>query len=197
MLDLLVNALRMRPDRILVGEVRKKRQAEVLFEAMHTGHTVYSTLHADTAQQTVRRLVNPPIDVPRTMVEAVDVNLVMFRDRRRNFRRAMEVAEIDLDEDAQEVEANVLYEWQSREDEIEKVDNSQSLYDTLKMHTGLTEEEIDENLKEKREILQWMQENDISDVNTVGRVIAEYYSDPERVSSLAAENGSASELTVQ
>jgi len=94
MLDLLVNALRMRPDRILVGEIRRQRQAEVLFEAMHTGHSVYSTLHADTAEQTVRRLVNPPIDVPETMVDAVDVNVVMFRDRRRNFRRAMEVAEI-------------------------------------------------------------------------------------------------------
>mgnify|MGYP002761696401 CR=1 FL=1 len=63
MLDLLVNSLRMRPDRILVGEVRKKRQAEILFEAMHTGHSVYSTLHADTAQQTIQRLLNPPIDV--------------------------------------------------------------------------------------------------------------------------------------
>jgi flagellar protein FlaI len=49
MLDLLVNALRMRPDRIVMGEIRRKREAEVLFEAMHTGHSVYSTMHADTS----------------------------------------------------------------------------------------------------------------------------------------------------
>jgi len=45
MLDLTVNSLRMRPDRIVVGEIRRKAEAEVLFEAMHTGHSVYGTLH--------------------------------------------------------------------------------------------------------------------------------------------------------
>ncbi|MFH1470377.1 MAG: ATPase, T2SS/T4P/T4SS family, partial [Candidatus Micrarchaeota archaeon] len=46
MLDLMVNSLRMRPDRIVVGEIRRQREAEVLFEAMHTGHSVYATIHA-------------------------------------------------------------------------------------------------------------------------------------------------------
>src|SRR3989344_4343278 len=38
MLVLLVNSLRMRPDRIILGEIRKQEEATVLFEAMHTGH---------------------------------------------------------------------------------------------------------------------------------------------------------------
>src|SRR3989344_2213343 len=38
MLDLLVNSFRMRPDRIILGEIRKQEEATVLFEAMHTGH---------------------------------------------------------------------------------------------------------------------------------------------------------------
>ena len=194
MLDLLVNALRMRPDRILVGEVRRKRQAEVLFEAMHTGHTVYSTLHADTAEQTVRRLINPPINVPKTMVEAVDINLVMFRDRRRNFRRAMELAEIDLNDDATEVEANVLYEWQSREDEMKKQADSESVYENLKMHTGMTSEEIDENLREKEDILEWMIMNDLSEVDTVGKIIAEYYSNSDKVLDVVSNDGEPSEI---
>jgi flagellar protein FlaI len=193
MLDLLVNALRMRPDRILVGEIRKKKQAEVLFEAMHTGHSVYSTLHADTAEQTVRRLVNPPINVPKMMVEAVDVNVVMFRDRRRNFRRVMEVAEVALTED-EDVEANVIYEWQSREDEMEKKTDSESIYDTLTMHTGMTRDEIDENLEKKEKILQWMIDNNINEVDTVGNVVAEYYSDPEKVIEVAEKDGNPSEI---
>src|SRR3989344_8658906 len=62
-LDLMVNSLRMRPDRIVVGEIRRQREAEVLFEAMHTGHSVYATLHADNASQTKHRLTNPPISI--------------------------------------------------------------------------------------------------------------------------------------
>lgn len=208
MLDLLVNALRMRPDRILVGEIRKKKQAEVLFEAMHTGHSVYSTLHADTAEQTVRRLINPPIDVPKTMVEAVDINVVMFRDRRRNFRRLMELAEIARNEETDEVEANILYEWDSQEDEIEKKmdsgndkrteyrtqQSSGSIYGTLKMHTGLKREEIDENIENKEKILQWMIDKEVNEVDEVGKVVAEYYSDPERINEIVEDDGERKEI---
>lgn len=193
MLDLLVNALRMRPDRILVGEIRKKQQAEVLFEAMHTGHSVYSTLHADTAEQTVRRLVNPPIDVPKTMVDAVDVNVVMFRDRRRNFRRAMEVAEITENEE-DEIDADVIYEWQSKEDEIEKKQESQAIYETLKLHAGMTREEMNENIEEKKDVLRWMEENDVNTVDGVGQVIAEYYSEKENVMELVENDMDPEEL---
>tara|TARA_Y100000031_G_C8209569_1_gene380242 strand:+ start:126 stop:776 length:651 start_codon:yes stop_codon:yes gene_type:complete len=55
MLDLIVSSLRMRPDRIIAGEVRRKAQAETMFEAMHTGHSVYTTIHADTVEQVKRR----------------------------------------------------------------------------------------------------------------------------------------------
>lgn len=193
MLDLLVNALRMRPDRILVGEIRKKKQAEVLFEAMHTGHSVYSTLHADTAEQTVRRLVNPPIDVPKTMVDAVDVNVVMFRDRRRNFRRAMEVAEVTENDD-EKLEANLIYEWDSKDDEIRKKQESQSIFETLQLHTGMSREEIDEDIDEKRRVLEWMEENNVNSVDNVGKVIAEYYSDKEKVVEMVENDGKLEEL---
>jgi len=66
MLDLIVNSLRMRPDRVVVGEIRKKREAEVLFEAMHTGHSVYATLHANDSEEVITRLTNPPIDISKT-----------------------------------------------------------------------------------------------------------------------------------
>jgi len=193
MLDLLVNSLRMRPDRILVGEVRKKRQAEILFEAMHTGHSVYSTLHADTAQQTVQRLLNPPIDVAEQMVESVDVNVVMFRDRRRNFRRVFQVAEIaksGYKRGSQEMSlgANVIYSWDSDEDEIQKQRDSDNIMNKLQMHTGMDREEIFENIEEKQEVLQWMIDNDVNDVEGVGKIIGEYYNSEDEVVQMAKNN---------
>lgn len=179
MLDLLVNSLRMRPDRIIVGEIRRERQAEVLFEAMHTGHSVYSTLHADTARQTVRRLINPPINVPRTLMEAVDLNVVMFRDRKKNIRRAMQVAEIVAEHRGGETELNpnILYRWRSSDDEIVKQEESMSMIDQLKLHAGLSEKEIEESLQDRRDILDWMVRHEVNTVDSVGKVVAEFYGD--------------------
>ena len=193
MLDLLVNSLRMRPDRILVGEIRKKRQAEVLFEAMHTGHSVYSTLHADTAQQTVDRLLNPPIDVAAQMVESVDVNVVMYRDRRRNFRRVFQVAEVSESgyrrgSGSTSLGANVIYGWESDEDEIKKQRESDQIMGRLQMMTGMSREELFQNIEDKKKVLQWMIDNDVNDVNGVGMIIAEYYSDPDKVVQYAEES---------
>lgn len=180
MQDLLVNSLRMRPDRILVGEIRKKRQAEVLFEAMQTGHSVYSTLHADTAETTVKRMVNPPIDVSETVVGAVDLNVVMFRDRRRNFRRVLEIAEV-IDQDEGGVDPHTIYHWNSQEDKFYKEDTSNEIMEKLRRVTGMTDDEIEENISEKKEILLWMVEHDVDELEDVGRVIAEYYSDSDEV----------------
>lgn len=199
MLDLLVNSLRMRPDRILVGEIRKKRQAEVLFEAMHTGHSVYSTLHADTAQQTVQRLLNPPIDVAEQMVQSVDVNVVMFRDRRRNFRRVFQVAEVaksGYKRGSQEMSlgANVIYGWDSEEDEIKKQRDSDNIMNKLQMHTGMDREEIFDNISDKEEVLQWMIDREVTDVDEVGKIIAEYYNNEEQVISMAKNDEDPEEI---
>ncbi|MCL4397103.1 Flp pilus assembly complex ATPase component TadA, partial [Candidatus Parvarchaeota archaeon] len=73
MLDLLLNSLRMRPDRLVVGEIRRKEDAQTLFEAMMTGHSVYATMHAETAQQVVKRLISEPIDLPEIEVSTLDL----------------------------------------------------------------------------------------------------------------------------
>lgn len=55
--DLVVNALRMRPDRIIVGEVRSPRDASALIEAISTGHEgSLTTLHAGSALGALDRL---------------------------------------------------------------------------------------------------------------------------------------------
>ena len=55
--DLVVNALRMRPDRIIVGEVRSPTEASALLEALSTGHDgAITTLHAGSAADAIARL---------------------------------------------------------------------------------------------------------------------------------------------
>jgi len=176
MLDLLVNSLRMRPDRIILGEVRKHETAEVLFEAMHTGHSVYSTVHADTSSETVARMVNPPINIPPNLLKAIDLNVVMFRDRRRGLRRVFQLAELIPDEsDKNGVKPNILYRWEPTNDKILSHSNSMRFFEDLSRHTGMSFTEISQDLKEKKDILNWLVKNNIRDMNSISQVIKKYY----------------------
>jgi flagellar protein FlaI len=189
MLDLLVNSLRMRPDRIIVGEIRRAAEAEVLFEAMHTGHSVYATLHADTAEQTYRRLTGPPINVPEALLEALDLVAVMYRDRRKGIRRVFEIAEL-----IPAIRLRILFRWNPKTDKMEKHEESYKLLEKLKLFTGMSDAEIERDLKQKREILDWMVKNQIRTVNGVGKVIAEYYRNPEHVLKLIRKKAKPTEL---
>jgi len=196
MLDLLVNSLRMRPDRIIVGEIRRQRQAEVLFEAMHTGHSVYATLHADTVEQSYRRLINPPINVPVTLLEALDLIVAVFRDRRTGIRRIFQVAELipTTKPEGKGTSLRILFRWNIRKDKIEKYQESYRFMKELEMHTGMTTKEIIEDLKEKERILNWMVENHVNTVDGVGKIVAEYYKDSEKVLKIVDKNEKAEKL---
>ncbi len=62
------------------------------------------------------------------------------------------------------------------------------------MHTGLNEKEIQKNLTDKENILNWMVKNKVNTVNGVGMLIAEYYRDPENVMEVVNKNGKADRL---
>lgn len=188
MLDLLVNSLRMRPDRIIVGEIRRAEEAEVLFEAMHTGHSVYATLHADTAEQTYRRMTNPPIDIPESMLESLHLIAVCFRDRRRGIRRILQIAELIPGEE-KGLKTNVLFRWKPAKDEIVKHAESYRVINELRLHTGMNDKEIQEDIKEKKKILEWIMKNKINAVDAVGRVVSEYYTNRENMLKIVEKNG--------
>jgi len=183
MLDLLVNSLRQRPDRIIVGEVRKQREAEILFEAMHTGHSVYATLHADNAAEAMTRLTTPPISMPKESLSALAGVVVQFRHRRLNIRRTLEFAEVQKGGDI-----NSLYRWDVKSDKINEVGKMVTLAATLSLYSGLTQREIDSDVADKAKIFSWMVKKGYKSVNSVGALVSQYYMNPDAVLSLAAKN---------
>ncbi|MEM3422907.1 MAG: type II/IV secretion system ATPase subunit [Candidatus Bilamarchaeaceae archaeon] len=175
MLDLMVNALRQRPDRIIVGEIRRQAEAEVMFEAMHTGHSVYATLHADNTEQTISRLTNPPINVPPQMLDALAGIVVTFRHRRFNIRRVLEFSEMNKNN------ASILYRWDVKADKIKALAKMERLAELLSLYAGMDEREIEEDIDEKVNILDWMVKKEYYDVDQVGEIVSNYYLDPEAV----------------
>lgn len=170
MLDLLVNSLRMRPDRIAVGEIRRREEAEVLLEAMHTGHSVYATIHANNADEVVVRLTNPPISIPKEMISSLGLICVQNRNRRTGKRRTLQIAEILPSGDP-----NVLLQLNAKDDILEKLNESKVVFDRLELYTGLSIDQIQEDLAEKKKILHWMIDNKLFDIETVGKVMSHYY----------------------
>ncbi len=170
MLDLIINALRMRPDRIIVGEIRRKAEAEVLFEAMHTGHSVYGTLHANNVKETINRLTNPPIDLPKQILSALSLVVVQHINRRTGRRRTLQIAEVLPNGDAR-----VLMQLNPIRGVLEIVNEPLAILETLNLYTGLSKTEVYTDMQAKIKILKWMTSKNIADVNKIGLLMSKYY----------------------
>ena len=181
MLDLMVTALRMRPDRIVLGEMRRQSEAEVLFEAMHTGHSVISTLHADTAMQALRRLTSPPINLPPSDLDSVHLLVVQYRDRRRNIRRTLEIAELVGGQTETDLTTNTIYRWRPRTDSFDMVGEPNKYLKEINLHTGMTKDEIYQDIANRAIIIKWLMKNKMNDIESVGRIMALYYSKPTEI----------------
>jgi len=170
MLDLVVNSLRMRPDRILVGEIRRKQEAEVLFEAMHTGHSVYGTLHANNIRETINRLTQPPIGLPKQILSALSLIAVQHINRRNGKRRTLQIGEVMHNGDAKPImQLDIV------KDTLEKISDPTAIFETLKLYIGLSKEDVEKDISEKIGILKWMVRNNITDINKIGTIMSRYY----------------------
>ncbi len=183
MYNLMINALRQRPDIVLVGEIRTKYDAQTLFEAIHTGHAVYGTIHADNVQDTVVRMTNPPIELPKIMLNSLGGVVSLFRHRRLGIRSALEFGEMTSSGDA-----NVLYRWSLRNDSFAQVSNMTRLAEVISLYGGYTYNELMDDIQQKSKILKWMVANNVVGVNNAGNLIAQYYKNKDKVIKIVEDN---------
>ncbi len=185
MYELLRAALRQRPEYILVGEVRGK-ESQTLFQAMSTGHVTYATVHADSVASVVHRFENPPMNVPRNMLSALDLVSVQVQARfgGQRIRRNKALIEIlDIDPRTKELITNEVFKWNAATDEIRYSGKSYVLEDIMESK-GWSEARMREELKRRQEILEWMRIKKIRHYEEVGKVLLSYYRDPETVMDL-------------
>lgn len=182
MYDLLKAALRQRPEYLLVGEVRGK-EALTLFQAMSTGHTTFSTMHADSVPSAIHRLENPPISVPRNMIQALDIMCIQAQtySRGKRVRRNLKVVEIiDIDPNTRNVRTNDVFVWDSSTDSFHRTGDSKSLLD-IRMRRGWTSMDVNRELKNRQRVLEYMVNNDIEEFTEISGIINAYQSKPEKV----------------
>lgn len=140
-------------------------------------------MHADNAQDTLVRMTNPPIDVPKLMLNAFGGVISLFRHRRLGIRRVLEVAEMLRSGDL-----SVVYRWDSRNDQFTQIAEISRMSETISLYGGYTKEELVQNIEDKRRVLEWMVKNNIVDVDDAGFVVGNYYRDAGKILKLVDDN---------
>jgi hypothetical protein len=102
--------------------------------------------------------------------------IIMYRNRRTGIRRIFQISEVKKDSTAK-----VLMQYDLRQDKIFTINKSERLMPELQVQTGFTSQEINQDLREKSLILSWLTKKGIDGVDDIGKVIATYYTNKEKL----------------
>lgn len=197
MYELVRAALRQRPNYIIVGEVRGKETA-TMFQAMATGHTTYSTMHADSVKSMVNRLENPPINTPRILLTALNFVIIQGHVRVRDsiVRRITKIVElVGFEPETNELITNTVYEWDQRTDSFIYKGHS-FILDQLMEMKNMTHEEMEQEMKRRVDIVNYLVEKNVTDFQKISSLVVSYYKEPEETAQkIREEMGWAVETT--
>jgi flagellar protein FlaI len=180
MYDLVRASLRQRPNYIIVGEVRGK-ETYTMFQAMATGHTTYSTMHADSVKGMVNRLENPPINCPRILLTAlrnviIQTHARVGMDMVRRIKQLIEI--VGFEPETNELISNTVYEWDQATDKFIFKGHS-FLFDKIMEMKNLTHEELMQEFERRVDIVKYMVAKDVTDHRDIWALIREYYKEPK------------------
>ena len=185
--DLVRNALRQRPDVIIVGEVRGK-EAFTLFQAISTGHGGMSTIHADSVEAVFNRLTTEPMNLPRSLVgTSLDCVVLQLKLRMgdRSVRRVVSVNEIlGYDSRTNEMVMNEVYRWDPVTDRLAGTGRSR-LVDKINQRYGLRPEEVRRDLDSRKVFLEWLAGKNYRSYKEVSSYVQEFYGNPYAMASRA------------
>jgi flagellar protein FlaI len=182
MFELMRAAMRQRPQYLIVGEVRGK-EAYTLFQAMATGKTVYSTIHADSVRSMVHRLENPPIELPRLLLSSL--NLVLLQGQvkvgRQMTRRVKGIIEIvGIEPETNELITNTVFSWTPATD-VFSYNGHSFLFEKIMSAKNLTNDQMKEEYQKRIDVLNYMMKTNVKNHMEFAKVISGYYRDPEKI----------------
>ena len=174
--DLLLAALRSRPNYIIPGETRGI-EGRVVFQAMQTGHPCITTFHAGSVTKVIQRFTGDPIKIPKPFMDNLDfVYIQMAVERKgKKLRRCLSIDEIEgYNRAVDGVITRCAFEWNASEDKhifkanrnsyileqrIAKnagYDNPTEIYDELDMRTRILERMVEEKIFDYYEVVQFI-----------------------------------------
>ena len=161
---LVINTLRMRPDRVVIGEIRNKDECFALVDSLLCGQAkgTYTTFHSQSSRDAIQRLIS--YGVLENDLGAVDLIVNQRRYNKyknncfREYRTVFEICEVLFENN--KVKLNILYEFDVSKDKLMSKNNSIKIFEKLKITYGInTYKELNKLLKSKsKEISKKLEE---------------------------------------
>jgi flagellar protein FlaI len=178
--DLVKNCLRMRPDTMVVGEVRGS-EANDMLTAMNIGKIVMGTIHASTTRDIVNRLTHSPMDVPIDIVPIIDALVIISQVYKNNkpIRRITQISEISGIESGK-VLLSDLYKFDFKTDQASAMAPSITYRDILSNMLGIPPQYILREEEIRAAILERLNKLGKTTISQINEVVRQYYKDPKQ-----------------
>jgi flagellar protein FlaI len=179
--DLVKTSMRHRPDLIMVGEIRGS-EAYTLFQALATGHGGMATMHADSVDSAVKRLIQKPMDISPAYMPLMNIVASIQRvhlpqsktGEMTAYRRILSVDEIADYEDYRNT-----FTWKAAGDTHKSKLKNGIMLDSITESKGVSWKELMTEMKHREDVLRWMRSRNIRSYKDVAGVITEYNAKPE------------------
>ncbi len=178
MVELVKNALRMRPDLIIIGEVRGV-EANDMLAAMNIGKICMATIHASSSRDMINRLEHAPMNVPRDILPAVDALIVssFVYQNQVNKRKIIQMSEISGIET--QVLLSDLYKYDFKTNQASPILPSVTYRDSLSKVLGIAPPDILAEEAVRARILEQLNRMGTRDIASISNMVKEYYDNPE------------------
>jgi flagellar protein FlaI len=173
--DLIKSAVRHRPALILVGEVRGA-EAYVLFQALATGHGGLCTMHAESVETVIKRLTQPPMNIPKGIIPLMNCVIVVKQvkapnfasfDRKASKRRIIRVSEINTSGATHDV-----FMWNPTVDEFQQDLDQSYLLKKIAKSLDVPLSVVLQELERRKQILLKMVEKNLRDFRSVHKALS-------------------------
>jgi flagellar protein FlaI len=139
-------------------------------------------MHADSVQTVINRLENEPINVPRPMVQSLDILCVqvLARSGGERVRRVKSLAEIEgIDQRTGELDYANAFSWNATADEFSG--NNSDLMAEIRDERGWSQSELLRELRHRQQFLRYLRERNVTDYRQFTAMVNKYYADKEAV----------------
>ena len=172
--DLIKSAVRHRPALILVGEIRGE-EAYVLFQALATGHGGLCTMHADDVETVIKRLTQPPMNIPQNILSLMNCVIVVkqvnntginLHEKKKSMRKFVKVSEIDSNGTPIEV-----FNWNLSSDSFNQDLEKSYLLNKIAKNLDAPLSVVQQEFERRKQILLRMVEKNLRDFRSVHKAL--------------------------